>query len=76
MHHRKRRRPGEAPPPARLIPWTPPQALGPRPLPRPEAVEEALRKLDLENGEEPGSVGDAHQTALANNPSDYFGMVG
>ncbi|KAL6781613.1 hypothetical protein ACKKBF_B08730 [Auxenochlorella protothecoides x Auxenochlorella symbiontica] len=52
------------------------KALGPRPLPRPEAVEEALRKLDLENGEEPGSVGDAHQTALANNPSDYFGMVG
>lgn len=53
------------------------QALGPRAVPKPEAVATELRRLALENGEDPQSEdADYYQTSLANNPSDYFGMVG
>lgn len=56
------------------------QALGPRTLPSAEAVAQELQRLALENGEDPeddaGSCADARQTALANNPSDYYGMIG
>ncbi|KDD73812.1 hypothetical protein H632_c1818p0 [Helicosporidium sp. ATCC 50920] len=53
------------------------KALGARPIPTAEAVREALRELAAEEGaDEDEDQGDAYQTALANNPSDYFGFVG
>lgn len=57
------------------------QALGPRSIPSAAAIEAELQKLRLEEGgeasegEEEESTG-RYQTALANNPPDYFGFVG
>lgn len=57
-----------------------PQALGPRQLPTEAVVTAELRRMAIENGEDPDmdstASRDANQTSLANNPSDYFGMVG
>lgn len=61
---------------------TPVQALGPRSIPTAAAIESELRKLRVEEGRaaDDGSSDEEeagrHRTALANNPSDYFGMVG
>ncbi|PRW58774.1 alpha beta hydrolase [Chlorella sorokiniana] len=58
------------------------KALGPRAIPTAAAIESELRKLRVEEGRaaDDGSSDDEegarHRTALANNPSDYFGMVG
>lgn len=59
------------------------QALGPRAIPTAAAVEAELRKLRVEEGrgEDAASSDDEgggglHRTALAKEPSDYFGFVG
>ncbi len=58
------------------------QALGPRAIPTAAAIESELRKLRVEEGRAADDAssddeeGNRHRTALANNPSDYFGMVG
>ncbi|KAI7841515.1 hypothetical protein COHA_004907 [Chlorella ohadii] len=58
------------------------KALGPRAIPTAAAIESELRKLRVEEGRAADDAssddeeGNRHRTALANNPSDYFGMVG
>ena len=54
------------------------RALGPRKIPTLAAIEDELRRFKVREGEEPSSEeeGETGQTSLANNPSDYFGMVG
>eukprot|EP00216_Chloropicon_sp_CCMP2111_P000436 CAMPEP_0198246304 /NCGR_PEP_ID=MMETSP1446-20131203/45903_1 /TAXON_ID=1461542 ORGANISM="Unidentified sp, Strain CCMP2111" /NCGR_SAMPLE_ID=MMETSP1446 /ASSEMBLY_ACC=CAM_ASM_001112 /LENGTH=476 /DNA_ID=CAMNT_0043930623 /DNA_START=100 /DNA_END=1530 /DNA_ORIENTATION=- len=55
------------------------KALGPRKLVTKEAIEEELDKLRKEDGyisSDDDDLYDNGQTALANNPKEYFGMVG
>ncbi len=56
------------------------QALAPRRLPSSAAIEVELQRLRLEDGgagsdDETGNTSH-HVTALAKEPSDYFGFVG
>ncbi len=54
------------------------QALGPRKIPTAAGIQEELDKLrlDEEQDSDEEQQGDRYLTALANNPSDYFGMIG
>ena len=58
------------------------KALGPRAVPTAAAVEDELRKLRIEAGEEDSdeeestSTREGGRTALAQDPPDYFGFVG
>lgn len=57
------------------------QALGPRSIPTPAAIDAELRKLRLEQGggdesDEENDESGRNQTALAKDPPNYFGFVG
>eukprot|EP00951_Prasinocladus_malaysianus_P024170 scaffold207907_cov48-Prasinocladus_malaysianus.AAC.2 len=54
------------------------KALGPRNIPTQAAIDEELRKLALEGGYDPDEDDHAASsaTALAKDPSDYFGFIG